>query len=189
MADLYRVRVAWGGSGVIGPGVSTHYLDSAPSGATAAFGDFYDVVMGYAPTDVNVTVEAAGEVIDSTTGQATGSWTDGTDYNTVGTQGGIAYLLGTGSRITWRTSGFFNGRRIRGTTFLVPLVSTVFDSDGVIQPSIATAIASAGTTLISDLSSSLVIWSRPKPGVGSAYSTVTTCDLPTIPSWLRSRKT
>ena len=47
MTDLFRLRVLWGGSGVVGGGVSTFYFDSGATAAaiTPAMNTFFTAIM------------------------------------------------------------------------------------------------------------------------------------------------
>ena len=65
-------------------------------------------------------------------------------------KGGSAasYASPVGAVIDWLTNDFFNGRRLRGRTFLVPLVMTAFDTDGTLTSACTSVLNTAATNII-----------------------------------------
>lgn len=187
MTQLARVRVALTGTPIVGPGVSTFYFDSAGAGFTAALNAFFADMPGRFPLGLSLFIPNTGDLVDSATGAITGTWTDGT-VHTVNGSGGTAYMKGVGARIVWGTAGRTNGRPVHGTTFLVPLTSSQFTTSGVMDSAAATAIKSAGETLITAATSGMRVWTRPRAGVGGVAHSITSVRVPLEPSWLRSRK-
>ena len=188
MANLARMRVAWSGAGVVGPGVTTLYFDEAASGFTAAVKTFFTAVQGRVPVSVTWTVPNTGDLVDVATGDITGTWTDGTAGTIAGT-GTPAFSHGVGGRIVWGTAGRTNNRLVHGTTFLVPLTNAQFTTSGDIDPAAGAAIEAAALTLSTAAGGSLRIWSKPRTGVTGAAHATTSVKVPLIPAWLRSRKT
>lgn len=188
--DLDRVRVEWSGAALVGPGVSTFYC-TAGNGASLSseLHDFFDALKGYFPnTKVTWSFPDGGEVIDSATGQATGTWSGGI-YQTVAASGaGSNWANGVGGRVRWNTSVFHNGRRVRGSTFLVPFQSGVYDNDGTLVGSAVTAIQTAAEALLSGVPT-MGILTRPHPGMSDGgFATVSTAEAVDKVSWLRSRR-
>lgn len=188
MPNLQRVRTTWSGSAVVGPGVSTFYVDEGVTGFIPDFDAFWDSLASLLPVGVTLSTLNSGDLIDIDTGALTGTWTDAGTATTTGTASGT-FALGVGAVINWRTSGIRNGRRVRGSTFIVPIADSFFDTSGTLSSSAVTALNAAPNTLITAVAG-LRIWSRPGPlGNDGQSNTVVSADVPDRPSWLRSRRT
>ena len=189
MANLKRVRVTWSGAGVVGPGLSTFYFTSTATGFSAQLQTFFQAIKSLFPPSVTVTVPNTGDLIDASTGALAGVWTDSGGSTTVGTGSGN-FALGTGMRVRWVTGGIHKGRRVLGTTFLVPCVSLAFDTDGTPGPSTITVIATAASALIAAAGAGFQIWSKPTPPGGSdgVSNQVLAAIVPDTPSGLRTRR-
>nr|CRY96854.1 hypothetical protein [uncultured prokaryote] len=189
MATLARIRVAWSGSGVTGAGVSTFYSnDSDPAVLRTALVTYFGVWKDLVPTVINWTTPTSGDTIDSATGEINGAWTGGTASTITGTLAGQGYAQGVGVRAVWNTAGIVGGRRVRGTTFMVPVSSGVYDSDGTIKSTNLVTMQGAATGLVTDASGTLVVYSRPAPGRAGTSSVVTSGTVPDKVSWLVSRR-
>ena len=82
-----------------------------------------------------------------------------------------------------------NNRRVRGSTFVVPLHGSSYDVDGTLTSSVASGLASNASTFVAATQSDFVIWTRPRPGVVGKSSGVTGSSAPDKISTLRSRRT
>src|SRR6185503_15183936 len=162
MTDMDRVRVTWAGGSVVGPAVSTFYFTSGGTGYPAALSSFFTAIKSYFPNSLTWTIPNNGDTIDPVSGDLNGAWTNGTQTSVSGTAANQT-VGGTGARLVWNTSGITRGRRVRGSTFLAPSDGTMFDANGTLNNSAVTIIQGAGTTLIADAGSELVIWSKPQP--------------------------
>jgi len=188
MADMKRLRVAWTGSGVTGPGVSTFYSTAV---GVVGMADDVEAFFGAAPllfpANVTITIPSGGDLIESTTGALSGSWNDpGTGGTVQGTNSGD-YAQGVGMQVRWRTDGIVGGRRVVGSTFIVPIPGANFNTDGTLDNADVTAMTTRATTLIGAMDG-FVIWSRPIPGRAGVASAVVSASVPDRPSWLRSRR-
>ena len=188
MANLARVRTVWSGSPVTGGGVSTIYVSEAKTGIVAAVAACFTSVRGLMPTGITLTTENTGDLIDVETGAITGTWTDGST-SLIATNGTGNYAAGVGARVRWQTNGVTNRRRVRGSTFLVPLTVAQYDTDGTIIPACITSMQSAFGSLMSALTPDLKIYTRPRNGAGGRSSNVVGLTVPDRVSWLRSRRT
>jgi len=188
MANLVRVRAGWTGTPLTGDGVSTFYFDEAHTGFVADVVDFFLDVQSRLPIGTLVTVPNTGDLIDVTTGALTGTWTD-TAAGPVGGTGAGTYARGVGARVTWATSGIKNGRRVRGSTFLVPLVTAAYDTDGTILAAVLTQMQTAVNDLVTASGANMKIWSQAVNGAGGQANTVVGGSAPDKVSWLRSRRT
>lgn len=188
MADLWRLRVAWSGGSVVGPGVSTFHFTPQIVGVVAAVKVLFEQLGDYTPPGVTWTVPNGGEVIDSATGQATGIWTQvgGGTFNGEGQQ---AHAAGVGGRLVWNTNGFNNGRRVRGSTFCVPMSSNLYDIDGTFLPAVVIGMNSAAQALVNAADGHMVVWSHRAGTSTGSTAVVETGSFADRVSWLRSRRT
>lgn len=171
-----------------GPGLTTFYFAEAHTGFASDVSDFFQAVDAYLPIGITVTVPSDGDLIDVATGDLTGTWSESASGPGVGAGFG-AFPAGVGARVRWSTSGIVAGRRVRGSTFLCPLVNSSFGTDGTIDPTALTNLQAAADALVTASGSNMKIWSRPVPGRAGEASTVVDASLPDRVSWLRSRRT
>lgn len=194
-----RIRATWTG-GVIGTGVSTFNASGGgiPTFAEAdalgaAVHDFYAAIANNIPDGVTISVDPIVEVFNELSGELVSEVVmTATPADVVGT-GAPNHAAGVGGRIRWRTSGIRNGRRVVGTTFIVPMVTAAYDEDGTFGAPTITQFTTAGGNLISDFNLAghdLVVWSRPsQAGVNDGQiSPVTQAFTPDQVAWLRTRK-
>lgn len=175
MADILRYRVTLKGLPG-GDGVATfHSLGSdglAFATDVRAFleGAFGTGGPGHLPTGVSLSYANLTESIDIASGDMTGQVAFTAPATTVGANP-ERWAAPAGACVTWLTSGFANGRRVKGRTFLVPLSSVAFQSDGSIDETRRTAINSAAATFAAAASNPCV-YRRPVPGGGggAAYA-------------------
>lgn len=170
----------------MGPSVSTFFFSSSATGFVADLATFYDTLKARLPSTLSVDIPASGDTIDEVTGSLTGTWTDGTD-TVVGGTGSAVFALGVGVRVVWLTNGINNGRRIRGTTFMVPVDATVFSTDGTMGTPRSEFI-SAAAALVTATSGDMRIWTRPVNGAGGGSVSVIGSTVPDTPTTLRSRR-
>lgn len=191
MSTLLRSRVIWSGSGVVGPGVSTFYNDSSATMANVspALQTFFNAIKSYVPSSVTWRIEDGGDEIDSQTGALVGAWTSGGAFTVAGT--GIGnYAAGVGGRINWKTTAIFNGRRLRGSTFICPILTPNYESDGTLSNAMVTAIGAAATTYIGAAGLQPRLWHRPKTksSADGGAAAISSASMPDAVSWLRSRR-
>lgn len=171
-----------------GPGLTTFYFDEAHEGFASDVSDFFQAVDAYLPIGITVTVPSSGDLIDIDTGELSGTWAEAASGPGVGAGFG-AYPAGVGARLSWSTGGIVAGRRVRGSTFLCPLVNSAFDVDGTIQATARENLEAAGNALRAASGTNLKIYSRPAPGRPGVASSVISAACPDKVSWLRSRRT
>lgn len=191
MVDISRVQVKWEGPAVIGPSVSTFYTSTDPVDLVSDLRTFFSSIQTLFPNGkVSWIFDAGGAVIDSATGELSGSWAGGTATPLPCASSNAFWSQGVGGRITWETGAFLRGRRTRGATYLVPLnISMLTDSDGTLVGSAITSVASACSALITS-HPGLTVWSRPTAAGGDGgTATITSGAMPDRVSWLRSRRT
>ena len=183
MANLRRINVAWSGITAL-PGVSVFY---APFGtdAGANLNTFFGAIKGQFPASLSWNIPTSGDVIQDSDGAVTGAWTGGTGGSVVSTGTGV-YPAGTGAYINWQTGTIVGRRRLKGRTFLAPLLSAAFDNSGTIATSTLSSMQAAATALAA--SGALVIWHRPTSiGAADGSSGAVTAGL--IPDQVTSLRT
>lgn len=192
------IRVEWnfdaGGSGV-----STHVIDegvtvseTALEAALVAVEDFWEDLDG---NMIGCTGQVSNTIdfVDPNTGTLTGEFISTNARAALQGQGTGAYPAGVGARIRWRTPGIRNGRRVTGTTFVVPIVASQYDTSGTLNNLFVAALQTSGQTLVNALDANgtpMMVWSRPPSATaGNGFVTeVNGVSVPDKTAWLRSRK-
>lgn len=185
---MYRVRVSW--TGFPGaPGVSTFYEQSTIT-LPAKLRTFFEAIKAYLPSNVTLSYQSAGDIIEEASGGLGGDWSvTPTPANTTGTLGQV-YAAPVGVVVNWRTGGIVNGHRVRGRTFLVPVQQDT--ATGGPNPTAIAAIQAAAAALVVS-APNMCVWSRPveaplpNPRAGSAHP-VTAAQVPGKYVVLRSRR-
>lgn len=189
MAAIQRIRVAWSGTPVTGPGLTTFFSDPAVAPMSAAqVVAFFTAIKALFPSGITWDVPSGGDTIEETTGALISVWNSGGGAQVASSGGAVAFSAGVGARMTWTTGLIHHGRRVRGSTYLVPLIGTAYDTQGTINNSAITTFETAGTSLITALAGGLCVWSRPGPKGPGIHSPITLANVPDKVSWLRSRR-
>lgn len=154
---ISRIRAAW--SGFIGaPGVSTFYSLNPATDLPLLHG-FFEGLAGTLPDNVTITLEGSGDILDETTGNLTGGWTEDAPAPVSGTVPGV-YAAPAGYVIIWETGVVMDAHRLRGKTYIVPAAQSVFQNDGSLYPDALLAIRGVAGSLAGD--NQLVVWHRPR---------------------------
>jgi hypothetical protein len=167
--ELIRARVLWAGvSG--GQGVSTLYVkrDDAATPVAGDVGDaltrlrlFFENTSEWLPNDVTVSFPTSVDLIDPGTGSLTQTLTSSTSPANITGALTTAWANGVGSRVIWETGTVFQGRRFRGSTYLVPY-GGVFDTDGTLSSTATSDLLTNATALLTNLATDgleLHVWS------------------------------
>jgi hypothetical protein len=75
------------------------------------------------------------------------------------------YSMASGVKMQWNTGVIINGRRVRGSTYIVPAGASAFANTGTVAAGARTTLQTAGNTLISSAETDLNpfgVWSRPE---------------------------
>lgn len=198
MPNMARISCAWQ-NWPGAPGVTQFYADPGSlQGVVNALKVFWDGLQGGFPNLLTIQVPSSGDLVDDATGQIAGAWSVATQPAVTTCTGVGNYAGNAGAVLHWLTVGLAKGRRIRGRTFLVPLVNTAFDSGGSLSPAMVTNTTLAGNKLITDTAGQLKVWHRPvyakpktKPPVivtPGSTATITSCRVPDLAVSLRSRR-
>jgi len=188
MAGIAKIPVVW--SGVTGlPGVSVFYsLGTDAVAAVAALNTWFGQIKTLVPSAVTFQTPSDGDIVDETTGTLLSDFTGASGSSITGTGGSGSYAAGVGFRVRWGTSGIENGRRVVGSTFIVPVLGSIYDTSGTIANASVSDVQGWSNTLVS--AAVLRVWHRPSPGGsdGSAYPFMS-ASVPDKVATLRSRRT
>jgi hypothetical protein len=185
MASIQRVRAHWTGfSGA--PGLSTFYVTNGNS-FLPDLRTFFNSIAGLLPSNVTISFDPFGDIINDSTGALTGAWAAGSTPATVTGSSGSVYIAPSGLVVNWQTGAIVAGRRLRGKTFLVPGPNG--SADGTPTTANLATLSTAATTLFAS-TGGMLVWHRPNP-VGSSTgvsSVVTAAQVPDKFVILRSRR-
>lgn len=190
MPEIGRVQtVTTGYAGA--PGYTNHFFFGDPYSTSTAQDNvedvaaFWDAIAVQFPTtwrfavqpDVDVVDEASGTLIrtESTVPPAQGIFGDA-----------ASYAGGVGAVTRWNTAGVHLGQHLRGRTFLVPLNSTKYDTDGTITSGAIAALRAATTTLAAV--ANFGVYGRPVGGAGGDWAACTGGTVRDHVAWLSSRR-
>ena len=173
MALVALVRTAWSGTSG-GPGVTQLAVlgaaggDWNPSGAQTAVNAvraFWDSIKAYLPNELTLTVSPVVDTYTRETGELfSSSIAASVPAVVIGTATGT-YAGGSGIKVTWETGEIRDGRRVRGSTYIVPADGTAFTNTGTVAAAAKTLINTSAATMMASMVSGSVtlgVWSRPR---------------------------
>lgn len=185
---LQRLRCEWSGTPVTGPGLSTFYGEADGTlSISAAAAAFFGLMRVLIPDGGTITIPNGGDLIDEATGTLVGSWgsSGSTTHDTTGTG---RWAAGVGARVVWQTDQVRNGHRVRGSTFVLPLISNAYEDNGTLGGTTVTALEDAVEAFMVQAPTQARVWSRPRPGIAGAAVPILRGEVPDKVSWLRSRR-
>ena len=174
MTNMREILTNWstatGGAGT----TVMYFAESAASAAAqrAALGTFWGVVDNYLDSNTAWNVQSFGNVIESETGTLTGEWTESTPQGAAGGVVGNALPNASQILVRWGTGVIYQGKRIRGRTFVPGVASTA-----LVEGEVGSAAVAAINTAALALASAGVgfgVWSRPRVGVPGLHAAATT---------------
>lgn len=190
-----RLRVSWQ-NWPGAPGLSTFYFLQAPTQAEVdAVRTFFNALAALIPSGLTITVPNSGDIFTGDNGGLTDVWSVPTAPAVVTGTGAGVYAGNAGAVVHWLTTGVVNGRRVRGRTFLVPLIGSAYSTSGAILASALTTITGAATAYATSGDANRVVWSRPyvdpkgiKPSRPGSISSITGTRVPNLAVSMRSRR-
>jgi hypothetical protein len=185
MTTMRRLRVSWDGLGGL-PGLSTFYYGVASPNVSDCVA-FFTALKAFFPSSLTWTIPSNGDEIDSATGALTGVWTGSGGGTVTANVGTGPYAAGTGLRVRWNTGIIHNGRRVLGSSFLVPAVTSVYSSSGVIVPANQTSIQTAASAFVAS-GVAKGIWSKGRSLGDGLYCAMSSATVPNAVTSLRSRR-
>lgn len=196
MANIYKVQAIWSGWAG-GPGYSNFYfrspdtLDAELVAMTGAVRSFFSGFTLGLPTPIAIQVSPVVQQIDPATGHMTGEFTAATTPAVLAGAGGSNFSSPVGACVIWRTSTNLGTRLLKGKTFLVPLSTAAYDTDGTLLASRLTEIRTAAATLAAFITGAGVhmqVWHRPVGGLGGEAHDVATSAVNDRSAILRTRR-
>lgn len=190
---ILRVTTEWTGfQGA--PGYTNFFFTTDPGGgdpqsAIDQTAEFWDTVKGLVPAAATFNVQAEVTAIDEATGQAEAFLPPVNDPPVIEATGQGSYTAPAGALIHWNTNGVRNGRRVRGRTFLVPMITSRADDDGTLDSQALNLLNAGIDVMVGDgFDSTFCVWARPgAAGAGQVWP-VTSGHAPDRISVLRSRR-
>src|SRR4029450_2169984 len=192
MNKIVAVWSGWAG----GPGFSNFYWTGDATAAqmsaqAGAVRTFFSAITLCLPTPVSININSTSQVIDPITGDMSAEVPFTPTPASVAGAGGSTFAAPVGACVIWRTGAVVAGRALKGKTFLVPLASSAFDSDGTLLGSRLAEIRAAATDLANFSgagASVLGVWHRPAAGGGGgSVADVTVATVSDRAAILRSR--
>ncbi len=116
-----------------------------------------------------------------------GVWSAGT-AGVVIASGVPEHAKGVGCRVVWDTAGITGTRRVRGSTYLVPLCVNQYDPSGTILDAAWLAFATAADVFRTAVGDLVVLTKKTDEHSGTSHP-VTGVRVPDRVSWLTSRRT
>jgi len=150
-------------------GVTPEQNADAAQTCVTAVGDFAQTIAAHTASGVRLAVQPEVEVVDESNGQV-GDIIGTTAPAAVSGPTSGNYAGPSGAVINWLTADVWNGRRVRGRTFIVPLAATAYDAQGTLQSTTITALTGAANTLRAREDVQLSIFRRPIRGKTSGLS-------------------
>jgi hypothetical protein len=189
MPNMFQIRTVH--SGFTGaPGYTQHYFDASGSSlgaqsASDAIRAFWETFAASMPSGWHYAIDADVETIDDSTGDLIGV-TSTTPLVQSVTGATAAYAGGTGACITWVTNSVHFTRRLKGRTFVVPLSTSNYESDGTLTNGVLTQLRSAAAALIGH--ADFGVWGRPVDGTDGLFANATAYNVRDKAAVLRSRR-
>lgn len=194
MADLARVATTWQNFPGA-PGVTTMFFENTDLQTKVdAVRTFFDAIKGMIPQGTLLTVPGVGDVINDADGDLVAAWSVTTAPSTVNGGGVGAFSGPSGAMVHWLTGAFLDGRRVRGRSFIVPIITTQYESNGTLSAVAVTTLQNAANALLTAVGGGMRVWHRPKEAVGDdpghigGSATVTSARVPDLAVVLRSRR-
>lgn len=148
---------------------------------------FFEAIKGFIPNGINIQCPSEGERINEVNGQLQSVWTGGVGGQVI-CNGAQANAAGVGAVVTWKTGSVVNGNRVTGRTFLVPLFTTAYATDGTLVETTRSAIQTAVDNLVTAAAGDLLIWHRPVGGAGGSAHAVVSGRVSDTVATLRTRR-
>jgi hypothetical protein len=189
MPNIFQIRsVINGFTG--GPGYNQLYFDAGSGtlgaqSATDAVMAFWSSLSVQMPSSVSIAVQNDVSKLDDSTGDLISVET--VTGGTAGPGGSSApYAAGVGACISWTCAEVHLNHRLRGRTFVVPLASAGYQSDGTLVDSVKAAIQTNAATLNGH--ADFGIWGRPVNGLNGLFGHVQAVNVRDKVAILRSRR-
>lgn len=173
---VHIIRTQWAGTSG-GPGLTQLAIDLTDSSfgplspgqaqsAVDAMRAYWDGIKAYLPDEIVLSVSPVVDYYLVHNAELAGSVSaPTTPVSVVGTSAAV-FSMATGAKINLNTGVVRNGRRVRGSIYIVPSASSVMSTNGMATGVAKTALNTAGTSFRTALGAAglkLGVWSRPIP--------------------------
>lgn len=167
ITQLEKWIVTW--SGIPGGGVNVFWLNGGVANhGGAALRNIYNEVRTILPPDVTITFPSSVETYDVQSGAFKFAVPVTPEAAVPGISSG-GYAGAAGACIAWHTVGTAPAikpphlsHKIKGRTFLVPLASNAFDTDGTLTPTAIGHVNQGVTYCLAGIPGNLYIYCRPR---------------------------
>ena len=196
------IRTGWAGTSG-GPGLTQTAIAETVDGGSGSFftttncqtavnamRTFWDSIKTLLPNEVTLTVSAAVDIYNEINGELIASIIVPTPPLSVSGTSTLTYSMAAGLKVNLLTGVIRNGRRVRGSLFLVPATNAAFSDTGNALGSARTTINTAGAAFLSSLATPAlrnVVYSRPQKDEEGNIEVVGA--IATVSSWETSEKT
>lgn len=186
MATIHRLVVTW--NGIAGmPGYTNFYFNSTGTPDVSVVTAFFDALKSSVPTGLSWTVPSSGDSFNDATGALLGGWSGSGGGTVTSTAVDVDWAGGTGAVINWLTDTVVGNRRLRGRTFIVPIITANYDN-GSLTSSFQTGLQDAALEFLDNSDPEPVVWHRPVGGSGGVSADITDAQVPDLAAVLRSRR-
>lgn len=192
MQKIVAIWSGWAG----GPGYTSFYFgehgdQTQINNAAARVRAFFAAITACIPNSITISIaptsleisEGSGEIVDEIGLSVVPAVVVGT--------GGTSFSSPSGACVIWRTAIHVNGRLLRGKSYIVPMSSSCYDTDGSLLSGRVTDLRAAATTLATPggvAATDLVVWHRPTNGAGGSFGTVVSGSVKDAAAVLTSRR-
>lgn len=169
------VRTNWSGT-TGGPGLTQMAVQgitdphtwnaAAAQRAVDAVRKAWFACVAYIPDNIKLDVQPVVDVYSSLDGELVGSYAAATTPAQVTGTATTSFSMANGLKVNLNTGAIRNGRRVRGSVFIVPAAIGAFTTDGLVAAATRTAINAAFQQINTDLlatNEQVAVWSRPLP--------------------------
>lgn len=169
---IAKVVTAWSGTSG-GPGITQTYFEDLENdaitatqaqGAVDAVRAFWDAIKAYLPDEVFLNVSPVVDSYNVVNGDLTATVSAATTPAQVAGTSALGFAMAAGARINLTTADIRNGRRVKGSIYLVPATTALLSTNGLVSSTGRTAINAAGVTMKNAFVTAgarLIVWSRP----------------------------
>lgn len=167
-----KIVTTWAGTSG-GPGITQLYVNpvgqtlvtaAQAQSAVNAVRAFWDATKTYLPDEVTLTVQPTVDMYDHGNGTLTNTVSAATPPTSVVGGSATNFSMAAGGKMNLQTASINNGRRVRGSIYIVPMASVGFSASGTISATVRTALNTAGSSMLASLGAAgleLLVWGRP----------------------------
>lgn len=189
-------------SDIGGVGINRYYLNTGLTGPPTptmltgwaeAILFLYNAGAAVIPDSVTYTIQPVVKVVDDESGGLITELPIPTPPAPIAGLGSSGYAAGSGIRLYWHTGTIANRRFIRGATYITPLASAAYDSNGGVSSTVVSTFVTAAASYIisaTGTGGAPTIWHRPpkKTTTGGISGTIISATATQQPGSLRSRR-